>query len=143
LLKAAVDARGCILGIRNEFFHDQGAYVRTHGARVADMSAGLMLGPYRVPNYEVAAHYRLTNKTRAATYRSPGRYETTFVRERMMDATAHKVGIDPIEARRRNLLGREEMPYARPLDALGVQVILDSGAYAPPRMFGVTVSRKF
>jgi len=94
------------------------------------MSAGLMLGPYRVPSFEVAAHYRLTNKTPAATYRSPGRYETTFVRERMMDAIAHKVGIDPVETRRRNLLGREEMPYARPLDALGVQVILDSGDYA-------------
>ena len=129
-VEAAVDAEGRILGIRNEFFHDQGAYVRTHGARVADMSAGLMLGPYRVPNYEVTAHYRLTNKTPAATYRSPGRYETTFVRERLLDAIAHRVGIDPIEARRRNLLSREDMPYSRPLDALGVQVILDSGDYA-------------
>lgn len=130
LVQAAVDAGGRILAIRNEFFHDQGAYVRTHGARVADMSAGLLLGPYRVPSYEVVAHYRLTNKTPAATYRSPGRYETTFVRERLMDAVAHRIGIDPIEVRRRNLIGSEEMPYSRPLDALGVQVILDSGDYA-------------
>ena len=130
LVQAAVDADGRILAIRNEFFHDQGAYVRTHGARVADMSAGLLLGPYRVPSYEVAAHYRLTNKTPAATYRSPGRYETTFVRERLMDAIAQRIGIDPIEVRRRNLIGRDEMPYSRPLDALGVQVILDSGDYA-------------
>ena len=130
LVQAAVDADGRILAVRNEFFHDQGAYVRTHGARVADMSAGLLLGPYRVPSYEVAAHYRLTNKTPAATYRSPGRYETTFVRERLMDAIAQRIGIDPIEVRRRNLIKSEEMPYSRPLDALGVQVILDSGDYA-------------
>ncbi len=129
-LQAAVDASGRILGIRNEIFHDQGAYVRTHGARVADMAAGLLLGPYRVQAYEVAAHYRLTNKTPAGTYRSPGRYETTFVRERLMDAIAHRVGIDPIEIRRRNLIDRREMPYSRPLDALGVPVILDSGDYA-------------
>lgn len=130
LVKAAINADGHILAIRDEFFHDQGAYVRTHGARVADMSAGLLLGPYRVPSYEVAAHYRLTNKTPAATYRSPGRYETTFVRERLMDAVAQRVGVNPIEVRRRNLIGCDEMPYTRRLEALGVPVILDSGDYA-------------
>lgn len=130
VVQAAADPFGRILAIRDEFFHDQGAYVRTHGARVADMSAGLLLGPYRVPSYEVVAHYRLTNKTPAATYRSPGRYETTFVRERVMDAIARRIGIDPVEVRRRNLIGADEMPYTRPLDALGVPVVLDSGDYA-------------
>ncbi|QHE84963.1 xanthine dehydrogenase family protein molybdopterin-binding subunit [Hydrogenophaga sp. BPS33] len=129
-IAAAIDADGRILGIRNRFFHSQGAYVRTHGPRVADMSAGLLLGPYRVPAYDVAAHYRLTNKTPAATYRAPGRYETTFVRERLMDAIAVRAGIDPQEARRRNLIDKSEMPYTRPLDALGVDVVLDSGDYA-------------
>ncbi|NYE24573.1 xanthine dehydrogenase family protein molybdopterin-binding subunit [Pigmentiphaga litoralis] len=129
-VKAAVDADGRILGIRNTLFHDNGGYVRTHGPRVADMSAGLLLGPYRVPAYAVEAHYRLTNKTPCGTYRSPGRYETTFVRERLMDAIAHRVGIDVLEVRRRNLIGPEEMPYARPLDALGTDVVLDSGNYA-------------
>jgi carbon-monoxide dehydrogenase large subunit len=129
-IQAAIDEDGRLLGIRNVFYHSQGGYVRTHGPRVADMSAGLLLGPYRVPAYQVAAHYRLTNKTPAATYRSPGRYETTFVRERLMDAIAQEAGIDPIEVRRRNLIGKEEMPYERPLDALGVDVMLDSGDYA-------------
>jgi carbon-monoxide dehydrogenase large subunit len=129
-IRAAVDEHGRILGIRNRFFHSQGGYVRTHGPRVADMSAGLLLGPYRVPAYEVAGHYRLTNKTPAATYRAPGRYETTFVRERLMDAIAAKTGLDPVEVRRRNLIGPAEMPYTRPLDALGVDVVLDSGDYA-------------
>lgn len=129
LVEAAIDADGRILGIRNKFFHAQGAYSRTHGARVADMSAGLLLGPYRVPAYEVAGHFRLVNKTPAATYRSPGRYETTFVRERLMDAIARRVGIDPVQARRRNLIRADEMPYARPLDALGTDVVLDSGDY--------------
>lgn len=128
-IQAAIDSDGRILGIRNTFFHSQGGYVRTHGPRVADMSAGLLLGPYRVPAYQVSGHYRLTNKTPAATYRSPGRYETTFVRERLMDAIAHAVKITPIEARRRNLIHSSEMPYTRPLDAIGVDVMLDSGDY--------------
>ena len=77
-IRAAIDADGRILGIDNEFFHDQGAYLRTHGVRVPDMTAGLMLGPYEVPAYRVAGHVRLTNKTPAATYRAPGRYEGTL-----------------------------------------------------------------
>ena len=129
-IQAAIDSEGRLLGIRNEFFHSQGGYVRTHGPRVADMSAGLLLGPYRVPAYQVEGHFRLTNKTPAATYRSPGRYETTFVRERLMDAIAQAAEITPIEARRRNLIHTSEMPYTRPLDALGVDVVLDSGDYA-------------
>ena len=123
-LRAAVDADGHILGIDDDFFHDQGAYVRTHGARVVDLTAGMLPGPYRVPAYRAAGHYRLTNKTPAATYRSPGRYESTFVRERLMDAIAEKLGIDRVEVRRRNLIDKSEMPFERPLTALGDEVVL-------------------
>ena len=129
-IRAAVDAEGRILSIENTFFHDQGAYVRTHGARVADMSAGLLLGPYRVPAYRVTGHFRLTNKTPAATYRAPGRFEGSFVRERLMDAIAARCRLDRIEVRRRNFVTAAEMPYTRPLDALGTDVVLDSGDYA-------------
>ncbi|MCW2905147.1 MAG: xanthine dehydrogenase [Streptosporangiaceae bacterium] len=129
-IKAAVDAEGRILGIDEQLFHDQGAYVRTHGARVADMTIGLLLGPYRVPAYRAAGHFRLTNKTPAATYRSPGRFEGSFVRERLMDAIGNTLGIKLIEVRRRNLIGKEEMPYNRHLDALETEVVLDSGDYA-------------
>jgi carbon-monoxide dehydrogenase large subunit/6-hydroxypseudooxynicotine dehydrogenase subunit gamma len=129
-VRAAVDADARILAIDDEFFHDQGAYVRTHGARVADMTAGMLPGPYRVPAYRAAGHYRLTNKTPAATYRAPGRYEATFVCERLMDAIAAKLKLDRVEVRRRNLIGRAEMPYARPLDVLDTELVLDSGDYA-------------
>jgi len=129
-VRAAVDAEGFILAIDDRFLHDQGAYVRTHGARVVDLTAGMLPGPYRLPAYRAAGHYRLTNKTPAATYRSPGRYESTFVRERLLDAVAHRVGIDRVEVRRRNLIGTDDMPFARPLDALGDDVVLDSGDYA-------------
>jgi aerobic carbon-monoxide dehydrogenase large subunit len=128
-IRAAVDPEGRILGVEDRFFHDQGAYVRTHGARVVDLTAGMLPGPYRMPNYRAAGHYRLTNKTPAATYRSPGRYESTFVRERLMDAIAQRLDIDRIEIRRRNLIAKSEMPFERPLDALGDDVVFDSGDY--------------
>src|SRR5262245_56032745 len=129
LVRAAVDAQGRVLGLENEFFHSQGAYVRTHGARVPDLTSSMVPGPYRVPAYRSIAHFRLTNKTPAATYRAPGRFEGTFVRERLMDAIAAKLGIDRIEVRRRNLIGVDEMPFARGLAALGTDVVYDSGDF--------------
>src|SRR5438105_9939440 len=129
-VRAAVDAQGRILAIDDEFFHDQGAYVRTHGARVADLTAGMLPSVYRVPAYRAVAHYRLTNKTPAATYRAPGRFEATFVIERVMDAIARRLKMDRAEVRRRNLISRDEMPYKRPLDVLEVETVLDSGDYA-------------
>ncbi len=129
-VRAAVDRDGVILAIDNEIFHDQGGYVRTHAATVPDLAAAMLPGPYRVPAYRAAAHIRLTNKTPCGTYRAPGRFESTFVRERLMDAIADKLGLDRIEVRRRNLIGKEQMPYARALDTLGTEIVLDSGDYA-------------
>jgi aerobic carbon-monoxide dehydrogenase large subunit len=129
MIRAAVDAEGRLIGIDDRFFHDQGAYIRTHGTRVAETACGILPGPYRLPNFRVQCHFRLTNKTPAATYRAPGRYETNFVRERLMDAIAKKLGLSRIEVRQRNLLQPADMPHERPLTALGDEVVLDSGDY--------------
>ena len=128
-IKAAIDKDGCILGIEDEFFHDQGGYVRTHGATVPDLACAMLPGPYRVPAYCAIGHIRLTNKTPGGTYRAPGRFESTFVRERLLDAIASKIGVSPIEARRRNMIAKTEMPYDARLDTLGTQVVYDSGDY--------------
>ena len=128
-IRAGVDHDGRILAIDDEYFHDQGGYIRTHAARVVHMTAGILPGPYRIPAYRSVGHFRLTNKTPAATYRAPGRYETTFVRERLIDAVAQKLGIDPNDVRRRNAITKDEMPYHRPLEALGEEIEHDSGDY--------------
>jgi CO/xanthine dehydrogenase Mo-binding subunit len=129
-IRAATDEAGRILAIDDEFFHDQGAYVRTHGATVPDLTAAMLPGPYRIPAYRATGHIRLTNKTPSGTYRAPGRFESSFVRERLLDAIAARIGIDPVEARRRNLLGTADMPYNARVDTLGTEVIYDSGDYA-------------
>jgi CO/xanthine dehydrogenase Mo-binding subunit len=129
-IRAAIDAEGRILGIDDEFFHDNGAYMRTHAATVPDLAAAMLPGPYRVPAYRAAGHIRLTNKTPCGTYRAPGRYESSFVRERLIDAIAVTVGIDKVEIRRRNLIAKSAMPYALDLDTLGTHIVYDSGDYA-------------
>ena len=129
-VRAAIDADGRILAIDDEFFHDNGAYMRTHAATVPDLAAAMLPGPYRVPAYRATGHIRLTNKTPCGTYRAPGRYESSFVRERLMDAIAARLGIDCVEVRRRNLIAKEAMPYDVGLDTLGTHIIYDSGDYA-------------
>lgn len=128
-ISAAVDATGFITALRDEFWLDQGAYIRTHAATVPNLTLAMLPGPYVIPAYEAAGHVRLTNKTPAGTYRAPGRYEATFARERLLDAIAHKRGESPIEVRRRNLIPPEEMPFKRAIRALGTDIEYDSGDY--------------
>ena len=129
-VRAACTEQGEILALDDVIHHDNGAYVRTHATRVAMMTCGVLPGPYRVPGaYRAVCHFRLTNKTPAATYRAPGRFETTFVRERLIDAIAHKLNLDPMEVRRINAVRVDEMPFKRPLEALGEEIHFDSGDY--------------
>jgi CO/xanthine dehydrogenase Mo-binding subunit len=129
-IRAAVDKNGTILAIDDEFFHDNGAYMRTHAATVPDLAAAMLPGPYRVPAYRAVGRIRLTNKTPCGTYRAPGRYESTFVRERLIDAIAAQCGLDKVEVRRRNLLPQSAMPHDVHLDTLGTHIVYDSGDYA-------------
>ncbi|MBM9463692.1 xanthine dehydrogenase family protein [Aeromicrobium sp. YIM 150415] len=129
-LRALVDDDGYIRALDASFTLDQGAYVRTHGATVASLTASMLPGPYVIDNFRVTAHVRLTHKTPAGTYRSPGRYEGTFARERLIDTIAHGLGLSREEVRRRNFIGREQMPYERPIEAMGTHMVHDSGDYA-------------
>jgi carbon-monoxide dehydrogenase large subunit len=102
---------GTILGLRGHGFVDMGAYMRTNGAVGARNIAQFMSGPYRVPNIDLDVSLLLTNKTPVGTYRGPGRFETDFFRERLLDMAARDLGIDQIEFRRRNLVREADMPY--------------------------------
>ena len=137
--RVAYDADGRILALEDVSYLDQGAYVRTHGARVAEMTTAMLPGPYRIPAYRSVCHFRLTNKTPAATYRAPGRFEGSFVRERLIDAIADRLGLDRVTARRRNLITATEMPFRRKLSALGTSIVYDSGDY--PRLLDKALAR--
>jgi aerobic carbon-monoxide dehydrogenase large subunit len=135
-VKWAASADGELLGFRARAWWNQGAYARTHGSVLLPM---LMLnhttGPYRWQAYEADAVTLLSNKTPAGTYRGPGQYEPTFVRERMVDLVARQVGLDPVEIRRRNIVKPREMPYDTGLPDVdtGKTVLYDEGDF--PRVF--------
>jgi len=127
-LGAARDGR--IVALVDRVTADMGAYLRTHGVTVPELTAAMLPGPYRIPHYRCDVSCALTNKTPTGTYRSPGRYEATFVRERMMDMLARTLGMDPVEVRRRNLIPPEAMPYRVGTTTLGQPTVYDTGAYA-------------
>jgi carbon-monoxide dehydrogenase large subunit/6-hydroxypseudooxynicotine dehydrogenase subunit gamma len=126
---AAFDADGRILGLKDDIIQDNGAYCRTHGVAVPELTAAMLPGPYRVPAYRGQVRVVLTNKTPCGTYRAPGRFEGTAAREHLLDVAATQLGIDPIELRERNLLTAAEMPHQRPISTLGTDLILDTGDY--------------
>ena len=128
-VRAAADGSGMIMAIDDEFWCDQGAYVRTHGATVPSLTAAMLPGPYVIPSYRSCAHILMTNKTPAGTYRAPGRFEATFVCERVVEAVARELDLDPVTVRRRNLIPSSAMPFDRKLSALGIPIVLDSGDY--------------
>lgn len=129
LIEAAVDSEGAILGLRDDVRHDNGAYIRTHGVIVPELTLAMLPGPYRVPAYDSRVRVVLTNKTPCGTYRAPGRFEGTTVREQLLDVVAAELGMDRAELRRRNLLTVGELPHTRAMNTLGTDVVLDTGDY--------------
>lgn len=121
---------GRILALRSEFWADLGAYIRTHGVRVPELTITMMGGPYDIANYEAIAHCVTTNKTPTGTYRAPGRFESCFVRERLIDLFAARIGMDPVEVRRKNLVRSEQLPYIRDLGPGLDAMRLHDGDYA-------------
>lgn len=135
----AGDEEGRILGLRSEFWADMGAYVRTHGIRVPDLTLSMLPGPYDIGAYEGIGHCVVTNKTPTATYRAPGRFESCFVRERLIDMYAARIGMDRFEVRRRNLIRPHQMPFTRELQSTGEPVVYNEGNY--PKLLEDVVGR--
>jgi carbon-monoxide dehydrogenase large subunit len=125
----AATSDGQILALTTSFRLDAGAYVRTVGVRVAELTIGSIPGPYDIPNFDATGGFVLTNKTPTGTYRSPGGFEASFVCDRMIDLLAQRLGRDPIELRRNNVIRPDQMPYDRPLHSVDDRIVLEPADY--------------
>jgi carbon-monoxide dehydrogenase large subunit len=110
----AAQRDGTLLGLRAQVYGDMGAYIRTHGGLVPSSTAALLTGPYHVPAYECTVSCVMTNKMGLGTYRAPGRYESCFIRERLLDMMASDLRIDPVELRLRNFIQVRRALTVRP-----------------------------
>jgi len=121
---------GTILALRGHAHVDMGAYMRTNGAVAARNIAQFMSGPYRIESIRLQSSLWMTNKTPVGTYRGPGRFETDFFRERLLDMVAKDLRLDRVAFRRRNLIPASDMPYRMPTIApFESRDEIDSGDY--------------
>jgi aerobic carbon-monoxide dehydrogenase large subunit len=121
----ALDANGKVLGYRVRSLCNMGAYAGTSGIIIQ-----LMIGPwvttsiYDIRTIHLELNAVLTNTAPTAAYRGAGRPEAIYLIERLFDVAARKLGLDPAEIRRRNLIHPEQMPYT---NAMGQ--VYDSGKF--------------
>ncbi len=120
---------GTIVAIDDRFQADFGAYPIQDDAGTLN-TINHLCAPYRVTHYRNVCENLVTNKMYSAAYRGAGRPEAAFVMERLLDIAARRLGLDPAEIRRRNLIRPEEMPY-RPGFTYkdGVEIVYDPGDF--------------
>ncbi len=109
-VEAAIDAEGRLLGLRAWIAADMGAYCFFPANYMMRVVGMILPGPYRLEDYAFDLEVHLTNKAPAGPMRAPMAI-TSWVIEGTMDAIARELGADPVEIRRRNLLGDDDLPY--------------------------------
>ncbi len=128
----ALDARGRALALRVRSLANVGAYATATGVVIQ-----LMIGPwvstsiYDIPLVDLHEIAVLTNAAPTSAYRGAGRPEAIYIIERLFDAAARELRLDPAELRRRNMIRPEQMPYTNPLgqtyDSGRFEQILEQG----------------
>ncbi len=130
-VELALTNDGRILGMRDDFLHDTGAY-DPYGLTIPLNTQCHALGPYDIPNFSSDLKVVFTNKTLTTPVRGAGRPQGVFVIERMLDIAAKELGIDRAEIRKRNYLPRDVFPYDNLIiDQAFSSFVIDSGDYLP------------
>ena len=123
--RMAFDPGGRILAIEVQTIAAIGAYASAFGPAIPGyFYAPLLAGMYRTPAIHARVRGVYTHTVPVDAYRGAGRPEATYVVERLVEAGARQMGIDPCEIRRRNFLQPGDFPYVSP-----VGMRYDSGNY--------------
>jgi carbon-monoxide dehydrogenase large subunit len=109
----ALDAQGKFIGFRMKNIAAMGAYLSAFAPGVPTVAAaGLQVGCYTIPVMHIETKCVFTNTTPTDAYRGAGRPEAAYIIERLVDVAAHELGVSPIDLRRRNLIPKDQIPYA-------------------------------
>jgi carbon-monoxide dehydrogenase large subunit len=118
-------AEGRIVGFKVHVLSAMGAYLQLLSPTIPHLGLFVATGAYDIRNFSIAIDCIFTNTTPTDALRGAGRPEAIHTIERMVDLLARKLGLDPVEVRRKNFA--REFPYAAPS---GVEY--DSGDYDKP-----------
>lgn len=122
----ALAADGTVLALKAEVIGDVGAYSIYPWTAVIEpvQVVSFLPGPYRIANYLGRVRGVATSKPPTGPYRGVGRPTSTFVTERLMDMAAHRLGMDPVELRLKNMIQPNEFPYR-----IGSGIVWDQCAF--------------
>ena len=112
-VRMAFDADGKILAADIDFIQDVGSYPTPYPVLTTAAIGMFFPGPYRVPKASFNYKTVFSNTPGLHAYRGPWQYET-LTREMLLDCAARKMGMDPVEVRRINILRGDEMPFFNP-----------------------------
>ena len=123
--RMALDAHGKIVAIDIKAIAALGAYVHPVGYFITCANFSRCVpGPYRIPAVHSDVTCVATNTVPIAPYRGAGRPEAAYITESLIEQAAKKLGLDPVEIRRRNMLKTEELPHKT-----AVGMVYDSGDF--------------
>ena len=118
---------GKITGLRTKVYAGLGAYASTAGPGIPTILHGLVYsGAYQIPNILGTVYGVYTSGAPVDAYRGAGRPEAAFLVERLVDIYARKIGMDPVEVRRKNFIPKDKFPYT-----VATGITYDSGDYGP------------
>jgi len=127
----ALKKDGIILGVKDVFWHDNGAY-DPYGLTVPINTQCTLLNMYLVPNYLSEFTAVFTNKPIVSPYRGAGRQHGIYVMERLLDAASRELDIDKVEIRRKNLIPPDQFPHKHEIIYQDFsELTYDSGNYEP------------
>ena len=112
-VRMAFDEDGKILAADIDFLQDVGSYPTPYPVLTTAAIGMFFPGPYRVPKASFNYKTVFSNTPGLHAYRGPWQYET-LTREILLDCAARKIGMDPVELRRINILRGDEMPFFNP-----------------------------
>src|SRR5437879_671675 len=127
---------GTVLGMRFKWFDNVGGYIRSPEPGCSFRPTRNFVGPYRFKNLEIDPSVVMTNKSLTGPNRGYACGHLYFETEGMMDRLAEKLGLDPAEVRRRNLIPPDELPYRTPTGGY-----YDSGDYPKTLQMALDMAR--
>ncbi len=129
-LTTGVRTDGTIVARQGHLIIDNGAYSMDEPF-LGQMAAMFAVGPYRIPHVDVAADVVYTNTQPSGSVRAPTGPTTCWALEQHHDVVAERVGLDPVEFRRRNLVHEgDEGPTGQVFERIGVIETLEHAAAA-------------
>src|ERR1035438_9239250 len=124
-IKLGVRKDGTITAIEHTLHWDAGGYVE-YGANVVNAVGLSATGPYRIPNVKIDSVCVYTNLPPSGPYRGFGYSEFHFGLESHMTRMAHKLGMDPVDFRRKNAIREgDTLAYGAKMNPCGLQESID------------------